>query len=177
MIVDDNGTELTSHAILDWQAERGVACHYIAPSNPHAECFRGVLQRQVPRRVLAWPMRRVSSARRTRRRGGECFGPAAVGDRPGRLGAGRRARAGTASATRTRRSRARRSRRLRRVGPRLSDADGRPRSRATAPSGRVHGSSWRSHAPASPGCSGRAPEPPTPGPRAGDCPRPSTGTA
>ena len=34
MIVSDNGTELTSHAILGWQAERGVAWHYIAPGKP-----------------------------------------------------------------------------------------------------------------------------------------------
>jgi transposase InsO family protein len=34
VIVSDNGTELTSHAILGWQAERGVACHYIAPGKP-----------------------------------------------------------------------------------------------------------------------------------------------
>jgi putative transposase len=34
MIVSDNGTELTSHAILAWQAERGVAWHYIAPGKP-----------------------------------------------------------------------------------------------------------------------------------------------
>lgn len=34
MIVSDNGTELTSHAILAWQQERGVAWHYIAPGKP-----------------------------------------------------------------------------------------------------------------------------------------------
>jgi putative transposase len=34
MIVSDNGTELTSHAILGWQTERGVAWHYIAPGKP-----------------------------------------------------------------------------------------------------------------------------------------------
>jgi putative transposase len=28
------GTELTSHAILGWQAERGVAWHCIAPGKP-----------------------------------------------------------------------------------------------------------------------------------------------
>jgi putative transposase len=33
-IVSDNGTELTSHAILGWQADRGVAWHYIAPGQP-----------------------------------------------------------------------------------------------------------------------------------------------
>lgn len=31
LIVSDNGTELTSHAILRWQEERGVAWHYLAP--------------------------------------------------------------------------------------------------------------------------------------------------
>ena len=31
MIVSDNGTELTSRAIMTWQAERGVEWHYIAP--------------------------------------------------------------------------------------------------------------------------------------------------
>jgi len=30
VIVSDNGTELTSHAILGWQEERGVAWHYVA---------------------------------------------------------------------------------------------------------------------------------------------------
>jgi hypothetical protein len=30
MIVSDNGTELTSHAILRWQEERGVGWHYMA---------------------------------------------------------------------------------------------------------------------------------------------------
>ena len=34
MIVSDNGTELTSHAILGWQRECGVAWHYIAPGRP-----------------------------------------------------------------------------------------------------------------------------------------------
>ena len=32
MIVSDNGTELTSHAILRWQEERSVLWHYISPS-------------------------------------------------------------------------------------------------------------------------------------------------
>ena len=34
MIVSDNGTELTAHAILGWQEQRGVAWHYIAPGKP-----------------------------------------------------------------------------------------------------------------------------------------------
>ena len=31
MIVSDNGTELTSVAVLRWAEERGVEWHYIAP--------------------------------------------------------------------------------------------------------------------------------------------------
>jgi putative transposase len=34
MIVSDNGTELTSNAILAWQQQRGVEWHYIAPGKP-----------------------------------------------------------------------------------------------------------------------------------------------
>ena len=34
MVVSDNGTELTSRAILAWQEERGVEWHYIAPGKP-----------------------------------------------------------------------------------------------------------------------------------------------
>jgi putative transposase len=39
MIVSDNGTELTSHAILRWQEERGVGWHCIAPGNPVQNAF------------------------------------------------------------------------------------------------------------------------------------------
>lgn len=34
MVVSDNGTELTSNAILKWQEERRVEWHYIAPGKP-----------------------------------------------------------------------------------------------------------------------------------------------
>jgi putative transposase len=48
MIVSDNGTELTSHAILRWQEERGIEWHYIAPGKPQqngfAESFIGRLR-------------------------------------------------------------------------------------------------------------------------------------
>jgi putative transposase len=44
-IVSDNGTELTSHAILRWQEDCGVAWHYIAPGKPmqngYIESFNG----------------------------------------------------------------------------------------------------------------------------------------
>ena len=39
IIVSDNGTELTSHAILRWQQECGVGWHYIAPGKPIENAF------------------------------------------------------------------------------------------------------------------------------------------
>ena len=39
MIVSDNGTELTSHAILSWQEVQGVLWHYIAPGKPQQNGF------------------------------------------------------------------------------------------------------------------------------------------
>jgi len=38
-IVSDNGTALTSTAILRWSQERGVAWHYIAPGKPQQNAF------------------------------------------------------------------------------------------------------------------------------------------
>jgi putative transposase len=47
-IVSDNGTELTSNAILSWTAEAGVDWHYIDPGkpvqNPFIESFNGRLR-------------------------------------------------------------------------------------------------------------------------------------
>lgn len=39
MIVSDNGSELTSNAILHWAEERGVDWHYIAPAKPVQNAF------------------------------------------------------------------------------------------------------------------------------------------
>lgn len=48
LVVSDNGTELTSNAILKWQEARGVDWHYIAPGKPmqngFAESFIGRLR-------------------------------------------------------------------------------------------------------------------------------------
>lgn len=48
MVVSDNGTELTSRAILAWQEDRGVEWHYIAPGKPtqnrFIESFNGRLR-------------------------------------------------------------------------------------------------------------------------------------
>lgn len=38
-IVSDNGSELTSRAMLKWQNETGVAWHYIAPGKPTQNAF------------------------------------------------------------------------------------------------------------------------------------------
>ncbi|MBS1087220.1 transposase [Gluconobacter sphaericus] len=39
MIVSDNGTEFTSHAILKWADEMKVEWHYIAPGTPQQSSF------------------------------------------------------------------------------------------------------------------------------------------
>jgi putative transposase len=39
MCVSDNGTELTSMAILRWSQETGVEWHYIAPGKPQQNAF------------------------------------------------------------------------------------------------------------------------------------------
>ena len=39
MIVSDNGTELTSRAILQWQEDHAVEWHYIAPGKPMQNGF------------------------------------------------------------------------------------------------------------------------------------------
>jgi len=48
MVVSDNGTELTSRAILSWQEAHGVEWHYIAPGKPtqngFIESFNGRLR-------------------------------------------------------------------------------------------------------------------------------------
>ena len=48
MVVSDNGTELTSSAILRWSQGHQVEWHYIAPGKPMqngcVECFNGPLR-------------------------------------------------------------------------------------------------------------------------------------
>lgn len=47
MVVSDNGTELTSNAILKWQEERCVEWHYIAPGKPmHRALLRHWFEQQ-----------------------------------------------------------------------------------------------------------------------------------
>jgi putative transposase len=48
MVVSDNGTELTSRALLGWQQDHGIEWHYIAPGKPtqngFIESFNGRLR-------------------------------------------------------------------------------------------------------------------------------------
>ena len=39
MIVSDNGTEMTSHAVLAWCQDTGIEWHYIAPGKPTQNAF------------------------------------------------------------------------------------------------------------------------------------------
>ena len=39
MVVSDNGTELTSNAMLKWQEEHQIEWHYIAPGKPMQNAF------------------------------------------------------------------------------------------------------------------------------------------
>lgn len=55
-IVSDNGTELTSNAILTWSDERGIAWEYIQPGKPvqnaFAESFNGRLRDELLNQTL-----------------------------------------------------------------------------------------------------------------------------
>jgi putative transposase len=56
MIVSDNGTELTSNAILEWADDRKIAWHYIAPGKPQqngfSESFNGRLRDELLNETL-----------------------------------------------------------------------------------------------------------------------------
>lgn len=56
MIISDNGTELTSNAILGWADESGVGWHYIAPGKPQQngfnESFNGRLRDELLNETL-----------------------------------------------------------------------------------------------------------------------------
>src|SRR5438270_493907 len=66
-IVSDNGTELTSNAILSWADETGVGWHYIAPGKPQQngfiESFNGRLRDELLNETLfrSMPARRRHS--------------------------------------------------------------------------------------------------------------------
>ena len=61
MVVRDNGTELTSNAMLKWQEDRQVEWHYIAPGKPMqnglVESFNGRLRDECLNEHLFPPLR------------------------------------------------------------------------------------------------------------------------
>ncbi|WP_246082555.1 IS3 family transposase [Rubellimicrobium rubrum] len=60
MVVSDNGTELTSTAILRWSQDREVEWHYIAPGKPQqnafVESFNGRLRDECLNETLFWSL-------------------------------------------------------------------------------------------------------------------------
>lgn len=56
MIVSDNGTELTSNAILAWCGQISVEWHYITPAKPmqngHVESFDGRMRDELLNKTL-----------------------------------------------------------------------------------------------------------------------------
>lgn len=71
MIVSDNGTELTSLAILRWTQERPVKWHYIAPGKPqqngYVESFNGRLRDECLNETLFVSLGHARSVLRLRR--------------------------------------------------------------------------------------------------------------
>jgi ABC-type glycerol-3-phosphate transport system substrate-binding protein len=65
-IVSDNGTELTSNAILTWTADTEVEWHYIAPGkpmqNPFVESFNGRLRDEFLNETLFTSLMQVRAA-------------------------------------------------------------------------------------------------------------------
>jgi putative transposase len=66
MIVSDNGTELTSNAMLVWQEDRQVEWHYIAPGKPmqngFVESFNGWLRDECLNEQLFTSYRQASNS-------------------------------------------------------------------------------------------------------------------
>lgn len=66
MIVSDNGTELTSRAILQWQEDHRVEWHYIAPGKPmqngYVESFNGRMRDELLNESLFFGLDHARSA-------------------------------------------------------------------------------------------------------------------
>ena len=71
-IVCDNGTELTSNAILTWADDSGVGWHYIAPGKPqqngHNESFNGRLRDELLNETLFRSLAHARAELEARRR-------------------------------------------------------------------------------------------------------------
>ena len=63
MIVSDNGTELTSNAVLAWSGETRVEWHYIAPGKPtqngFVESFNGRMRDELLNETLFFTVRQA----------------------------------------------------------------------------------------------------------------------
>ncbi|WP_443029579.1 IS3 family transposase [Sphingomonas sp. T1] len=63
MIVSDNGTELTSNAVLAWSGDAGVEWHYIAPGKPtqngFVESFNGRMRDELLNETLFFTVRQA----------------------------------------------------------------------------------------------------------------------
>ncbi|MEG8018615.1 MULTISPECIES: IS3 family transposase [unclassified Sphingomonas] len=63
MIVSDNGTELTSNAVLAWSGDAGVEWHYIAPGKPtqngFVESFNGRMRDELLNETLFFTIRQA----------------------------------------------------------------------------------------------------------------------
>lgn len=66
MIVSDNGTEFTSHAIFAWAKDHSVDWHYIAPSKPmqngFVESFNGRMRDELLNEALVFGLNHVRQA-------------------------------------------------------------------------------------------------------------------
>ena len=55
-VASDNGTELTSNAVLSWAGEAGIEWHYIAPGKPNqngtVEAFNGRMRDELLNQTL-----------------------------------------------------------------------------------------------------------------------------
>jgi putative transposase len=65
MIISDNGTELTSNAVLAWSGDAGVEWHYIAPGRPtqngFVESFNGRMRDELLNETLFFTVRQARS--------------------------------------------------------------------------------------------------------------------
>ncbi len=65
MIVSDNGTELTSNAVLAWSREAKIEWHYIAPGKPtqngFVESFNGRMRDELLNETLFFTIRQARS--------------------------------------------------------------------------------------------------------------------
>ena len=70
LVVGDDGTEPTSHVVLEWQQERGVGWHTTVPGKPVRNAFRSLIKRLRDERLDEHVVRGPPAAWRILTRGG-----------------------------------------------------------------------------------------------------------